>query len=61
MGAFVTIGVVVLALAALGVYHFTREKSHDATLKALTASRTRSAPRSRASTSNIRTPRSRTG
>ena len=35
MEALVAIGLVILALAGIGVYHFAREKSHEATVKAL--------------------------
>ena len=35
MEALVAIGLVILALAGIGVYHFAREKSHAATVKAL--------------------------
>ncbi len=35
MEVFVAIGLVILALAGIGVYHFAREKSHEATVKAL--------------------------
>ena len=35
METLVAIGLVILALAGIGVYHFAREKSHKATVKAL--------------------------
>lgn len=35
MEALVAIGLVILALAGIGVYHFARERSHEATVKAL--------------------------